>query len=87
VFTLRELASMAQRIYQDIGRALDSIGMRYGTDAGYAYQAESNRPAVLETLGVVGGRLHLPDEFARINGVAPRLYLTACMILALSPSR
>jgi glutamate carboxypeptidase len=83
----RELASMAGRIYQDIGRELDSIAMRFGTDAGYAYQAEINRPAVLETLGVVGGRLHSPDEFARINSVALRLYLTARMIMALSPSR
>jgi glutamate carboxypeptidase len=78
---------MARKIYQDIGRELDSIVMRFVTDAGYAYQAESNRPAVLETLGVVGGRLHSPDEFARINSVAPPLYLAARMIMALSPIR
>lgn len=81
-----ELAALAERIYQDIGRELRPITMRFGTDAGYAYQAGGANPAVLETLGVVGGRLHSPEEFAELSSVAPRLYLTTRMIVELSLS-
>jgi glutamate carboxypeptidase len=79
-----KLAALAARLYQEIGRELDPIAMRFGTDAGYAYQPGSAEPAVLETLGVVGGRLHSPEEFAEVGSLAPRLYLTAHMIMALS---
>lgn len=79
-----QLAALAARIYADIGHKLAPIAMRFGTDAGYAYQPDRPKPAVLETLGVVGGRLHSAEEFAALSSVAPRLYLTARMIMALS---
>jgi glutamate carboxypeptidase len=79
-----KLAALARKIYQDIGRELDPITMRFGTDAGYAYQADGTRPAVLETLGIVGGGLHSLQEFAKVSSLAPRLYLTTRMIIALS---
>jgi glutamate carboxypeptidase len=79
-----ELAALAVRVYEAIGRELNPIAMRFGTDAGYAYRPGSPKPAVLETLGVVGGRLHSPEEFAELESLAPRLYLTAQMIMELS---
>ncbi len=82
----QKLAVFAVRIYEDIGRELNPIAMRFGTDAGYAYQPGSPKPAVLETLGVVGGRLHSREEFAEIKSLVPRLYLTAQMIIELSQS-
>ncbi len=81
------LAALAGTIYREIGRELRPIAMRFGTDAGYAYQPGRAQPAVLETLGVVGGKLHSPEEYAEMNTVAPRLYLTARMIMAVSGSQ
>lgn len=78
------LAARAGDIYQDTGRSLKPIAMRFGTDAGYAYNPGSETPAVLETMGVVGGGLHSPEEFADVTSVVPRLYLTTRMIMDLS---
>lgn len=78
------LATRAAAIYQETGRDLDAIAMRFGTDAGYAYVPGSEAPAVLETMGIVGGGLHSPDEFADATSVVPRLYLTTRMIMELS---
>ncbi|MNP68768.1 glutamate carboxypeptidase [compost metagenome] len=58
--------------------------MRFGTDAGYAYVPGSAKPAVLETMGVVGAGLHADDEYIELNSVAPRLYLTVAMIRKLA---
>jgi glutamate carboxypeptidase len=35
---------------------------------------------VLEGLGIVGGGLHTPDEWADTSSIAPRLYLTLKLI-------
>ena len=58
--------------------------MRFGTDAGYAYVPGSDKPAVLETMGVVGAGLHADDEYIELGSIAPRLYLTVSMIRTLS---
>lgn len=79
-----KLAARAQQVYQDIDRDLDAVIMRFGTDAGYAYVQDSAKPAVLETLGIVGAAIHSPDEFAELESVAPRLYLTTRLIMELS---
>jgi glutamate carboxypeptidase len=75
-----ELAQTARQLYSKIDRQLQPIAMRFGTDAGYAYVPDSDKPAVLETLGVVGAGLHGDDEYMEIASVAPRLYLTVAMI-------
>jgi glutamate carboxypeptidase len=82
-----ELAETARGIYREIGRSLEAGTMRFGTDAGFAYDPASDTPAVLETLGIVGGRLHSPDEFANIDSIVPRLYLTVRMVQELSQGR
>jgi len=78
------LAARAVAIYGEIGKTLAPTAMRYGTDAGFAYQAGSARPIVLDGLGIVGDRLHSPDEWADLDSVAPRLYLTVRLLESLA---
>jgi glutamate carboxypeptidase len=78
------LAKTAQRLYGEIDQRIEPIAMRFGTDAGYAYIPDSDTPAVLETMGVVGAGLHSEDEYIELSSIAPRLYLTTAMIRALS---
>lgn len=78
------LAETARQLYGQIDRTIEPIAMRFGTDAGYAYVPGSAKPAVLETMGVVGAGLHADNEYIELNSVAPRLYLTVAMIRALS---
>ncbi|WP_313281250.1 M20/M25/M40 family metallo-hydrolase [Stutzerimonas balearica] len=80
----RRLAETAQRLYGEIDQDIEPIAMRFGTDAGYAYVPDSGKPAVLETMGVVGAGLHSEDEYLELASIAPRLYLTTAMIRALS---
>jgi len=80
----RRLAETAQRLYREIDQDIEPIAMRFGTDAGYAYVPDSDKPAVLETMGVVGAGLHSEDEYLELASIAPRLYLTTAMIRALS---
>jgi len=80
----RHLAETAQRLYGEIDQDIEPIAMRFGTDAGYAYVPDSDKPAVLETMGVVGAGLHSEDEYLELASIAPRLYLTTAMIRALS---
>ncbi|MDA7011647.1 MULTISPECIES: M20/M25/M40 family metallo-hydrolase [Pseudomonas] len=79
-----QLAKTAQALYQKTGRTLEPIAMRFGTDAGYAYVPGSAKPAVLETMGVVGAGLHADDEYIELSSIAPRLYLTVALITQLS---
>jgi len=79
-----DLAKTAQTLYSKIGRNIQPIAMRFGTDAGYAYVPDSQKPAVLETMGVVGAGLHSEDEYMDLSSIAPRLYLTTAMIMQLS---
>ncbi len=79
-----QLAATAQKVYRDINLDLGITKMRFGTDAGYAYQEGAEKPAVLETLGLVGDGLHSPREYALLDSIAPRLYLTMALIMKLS---
>ncbi|MEQ7922713.1 M20/M25/M40 family metallo-hydrolase [Xanthomonas sp. WHRI 1810A] len=79
-----QLAKTAQGLYREIGRDIEPIAMRFGTDAGYAYVPDSAKPAVLETMGVVGAGLHADDEYMELSSIAPRLYLTTALIMQLS---
>lgn len=79
-----QLAAVAQKVYEATGRKLGTRMMRFGTDAGYAYRPGAEQPAVLETLGLVGGGLHSPDEYAELDSIVPRLFLTVGMVMKLS---
>jgi glutamate carboxypeptidase len=78
------LAAWADRIYHELGKSIEPVAMRYGTDAGFVYRAGNSAPAVLEGLGVVGDGLHTADEWADLDSVPPRLYLTVRMLELLS---
>ena len=80
------LAALAHQVYQELGKSLEPVAMRYGTDAGFAYHPGSAKPAVLEGLGLVGDRLHSADEWADLDSVVPRLYLTVRMLELLAGS-
>ncbi|EKT4468708.1 M20/M25/M40 family metallo-hydrolase [Pseudomonas putida] len=80
----RQLAETARELYSQIDHTLEPIAMRFGTDAGYAYVPGSVKPAVLETMGVVGAGLHAEDEYIELASIAPRLYLTVAMIRRLA---
>ncbi|MBI6577222.1 M20/M25/M40 family metallo-hydrolase [Pseudomonas viridiflava] len=82
-----QLAKTAQTLYGKIGRNIEPIAMRFGTDAGYAYVQGSEKPAVLETMGVVGAGLHADDEYIELSSIAPRLYLTVALIKQLSEAK
>ncbi|MEE5096901.1 M20/M25/M40 family metallo-hydrolase [Pseudomonas alliivorans] len=82
-----QLAKTAQALYGKIGRNIEPIAMRFGTDAGYAYVPGSEKPAVLETMGVVGAGLHADDEYIELSSIAPRLYLTVALIQQLSEAK
>lgn len=78
------LAKTAQALYGQIDKHIEPIAMRFGTDAGYAFVPGSTKPAVLETMGVVGADLHADSEYIEIDSIAPRLYLTVALIKTLS---
>lgn len=82
-----QLAETAQKLYGKIDKTIEPIAMRFGTDAGYAYVPDSKKPAVLETMGVVGAGLHSDGEYLELASIAPRLYLTVAMIKTLSGER
>ena len=74
------LAGMADGIYKELGKSIKPLAMRYGTDAGFAYNPKSGKPVVLDGMGIVGDRIHSSDEWADLDSVAPRLYLTVRMM-------
>jgi glutamate carboxypeptidase len=82
-----KLAEQAQAIFKDIGEPLNVTTMRFGTDASYAFNPDATKPAVLETLGIVGAGLHSADEYAELDSIAPRLYLAVRMIQELSSEK
>ncbi|ANJ75143.1 M20/M25/M40 family metallo-hydrolase [Ralstonia insidiosa] len=74
------LAAAADGIYKELGKSIKPVAMRYGTDAGFAYHPNSGKPVVLDGMGIVGDRLHSSDEWADLDSVVPRLYLTVRML-------
>jgi glutamate carboxypeptidase len=74
------LGVLAGQVYAELGKTIAPVAMRYGTDAGFAYHPGSGKPAVLDGMGIVGDRLHSADEWADIDSIAPRLYLTVRML-------
>lgn len=78
-----QLATVAQGVYKELGKKLDALTMRYSTDSSFAYRP-GGKPAVLDTMGIVGDKIHTPDEFADLDSVAPRIYLTVRMLEILS---
>jgi glutamate carboxypeptidase len=74
------LAALAHQIYQELGKTIEPVPMGFGTDTGFAHHSGSGKPVVLVGLGIVGDRLHSPDEWADLTSVAPRFYLTVRLL-------
>jgi glutamate carboxypeptidase len=74
------LAATADDIYKELGKSIKPLAMRYGTDAGFAYHPGAARPVVLDGMGIVGDRIHSSDEWADLDSIVPRLYLTVRML-------
>jgi glutamate carboxypeptidase len=74
-----KLAAACEAVYREIDRHVEPAVMRYGTDAGFAY-ATGGRTAVLDGLGILGDRLHSADEWADVESIAPRIYLTVRLL-------
>jgi glutamate carboxypeptidase len=81
------LAAVANRIYGEIAKSLKVGVMRFGTDAGYAWNPNSPRPAVLETMGLLGSKIHSSGEYAELDSIVPRLYLSVRMIQTLCETK
>jgi glutamate carboxypeptidase len=81
------VALLARRIYAGLGRSLEPVAMRYGTDAGFAFRPGESRPAVLEGLGIAGAGLHSAEEWAELESIVPRLYLTLRLLEILASGR
>ena len=80
-----QLAATADSIYRELGKSIAPVVMRYGTDAGFAYDpASPAKPVVMDGMGIVGDRIHSPDEWADLDSIVPRLYLTVRMLQAMS---
>ena len=79
-----KLAALSNDIYQELGKHIQPVSMRYGTDAGFAYHPGSDKPVVLDGMGIVGDRIHSSEEWADLNSVEPRLYLTVRLLETLS---
>lgn len=74
------LAATADSIYKELGKSIKPVSMRYGTDAGFAYNPKTGKPVVLDGMGIVGDRIHSSDEWADLDSIVPRLYLTVRML-------
>ena len=74
------LAATADSIYKELGKSIKPVSMRYGTDAGFAYNPRTGKPVVLDGMGIVGDRIHSSEEWADLDSVVPRLYLTVRMM-------
>ncbi|KQP33629.1 glutamate carboxypeptidase [Methylobacterium sp. Leaf104] len=79
------LGERARAIYGELGAPLALAEIGGGTDAGYAFQPDSPaKPALLESLGIVGGHYHSADEFAVLASITPRLYLATRLVMEVS---
>jgi glutamate carboxypeptidase len=66
------LAATADSVYAELGKRIAAAAMRYGTDAGFAFDPKSpTRPAVLDGMGIIGDRIHTSEEWADLDSVAP----------------
>jgi glutamate carboxypeptidase len=74
-----KLAAACDAIYREIGKRIEPVAMRYGTDAGFAW-SPGGKATVLDGLGILGDRLHSADEWADVESVAPRIYLTVRLL-------
>lgn len=74
------LATMAQRIYGEIGRKLNLVGSGGAADS--SLSAGVFKPT-LDGLSLIGGNAHTDREFAEVDSMVPRFYLLTRMVMEL----
>jgi glutamate carboxypeptidase len=74
------LAARAGVIYAELGRKLTLESTGGAADANYS--AGAGVPTI-DGLGIVGGGIHTPGEYADLDSFAPRFYLLARLIMEL----
>lgn len=79
-----KLLAMAQGIYGELGRTLTVEGSGGAADASIA--ADAGVPT-LDGFGIVGGKLHTPEEYVELDSVTPRIYLLTRMLVELSKAQ
>ena len=72
------LAATAQAIYAEIGKKLTLEGTGGAADA--SLSAAAGTPT-LDALGIVGGGIHTPEEYADLDSIVPRLYLLSRLLV------
>ncbi|MDC7828074.1 MULTISPECIES: glutamate carboxypeptidase [Pseudomonas] len=75
------LLATAQGIYGELGRTLTVEGSGGAADASIAAGAGV---LTLDGFGIVGGKLHTPEEYVELDSVTPRIYLLTRMLVELS---
>jgi glutamate carboxypeptidase len=78
--TTDALAARATTIYAELGRQLSLQSTGGAADANYS--AGAGVPTV-DGLGIVGGGIHTPEEYADLDSFVPRFYLLARLIMEL----
>ncbi|UGQ47233.1 glutamate carboxypeptidase [Massilia endophytica] len=71
------LAAKANEIYGELGRKLTLESTGGAADASLMFAAGV---PTLDGLGIVGGGIHTPGEYAEIESIPPRVYLLARLI-------
>jgi glutamate carboxypeptidase len=71
------VAARAQAVYGELGRKLTLESSGGAADASLTYAAGV---PTIDGLGIVGGAIHTPEEYAEVESIAPRVYLLARLI-------
>jgi glutamate carboxypeptidase len=75
------LATLAQRVYGEIGKKLNLGGSGGAADS--SLSAGVFRPT-LDGLSLIGGNAHTDREYAEVDSMVPRFYLLTRMVMELS---
>jgi glutamate carboxypeptidase len=71
------VAAKAQAVYGELGRKLTLESSGGAADSSLTF---ATGVPTIDGLGIVGGGIHTPEEYAEVESIAPRVYLLARLI-------
>lgn len=71
------VAARVQAVYGELGRKLTLESSGGAADSSLTFAAGA---PTIDGLGIVGGAIHTPEEYAEVESIAPRVYLLARLI-------
>ncbi|CAN7545786.1 glutamate carboxypeptidase [Pseudoduganella sp. LjRoot289] len=71
------VAARVQAVYAELGRKLTLESSGGAADSSLTFAAGV---PTIDGLGIVGGAIHTPEEYAEVDSIAPRVYLLARLI-------